>query len=54
MAYKAILRRLHLVTDTVRQFHGPYHFNHSLLNFVWTTDTGLQAFAVACVGHLIL
>jgi hypothetical protein len=54
MAYEAIPRRLHLLTDTVHQFRGPYHFNHCLLNFVWTSNTGLQAFAVAYVRHLIL
>lgn len=54
MAYEAIPRRPHLVTDTARQFHGPYHFKQSLLNFVWTSNTALQAFAVACVGNLIL
>jgi len=55
MAYEAIPRSLHLVTDTVRQFRGSYHFNHCLSNFVWTSNTGLQASsALACVGHLIL
>jgi len=54
MAYEAIPRSLHLVTETVRQFRGSYHFNHPLLNFVCTSNTGLQASALACVGHLIL
>jgi hypothetical protein len=54
MAFEAIPRRLHLATDTVRQFHGPYYANHSLVNFVWTSTTGLQDIALACVGHLIL
>jgi hypothetical protein len=30
MVHEAIPRRLHLVTDTVHQFHGPYHFDQSV------------------------
>jgi hypothetical protein len=54
MAYAAIPRLLHLATETVRQFRDPYHVNHCLLNTLWTSNTGIQVIALACVGHLIL